>query len=201
MDYLKTIEYRVKPVSALKLIRNCSGCRRKTTYVSTNQFRVNANGNLVDIWLVYQCEKCKHTYNLTIFQRMRPNQIPEEKYTAFLENDEELALRCGTDLNLFKKNGAQIDFDQSEYQYEKTDKIPEDNGKSRNSHLDEKNIRLLIYNPYRLKIRIDKFLPGVLNLSRSQMKKLVQEERLCFEGTYLAEITEVIISDFPFSVM
>ncbi len=61
MDYLKTIEYRVKPVSALKIIRNCSGCGKKTTYVSTNQFRVNANGNLVDIWLVYQYEKIEGT--------------------------------------------------------------------------------------------------------------------------------------------
>lgn len=196
MDYLKTIEYRIKPVSALKIIRNCSGCGRKAVYESTGQFRVNANGNLVDIWLIYQCEKCRHTYNLTVFERMKSKRIPKEQYTAFLENDEELALRYGTDFNLFRKNGAQVDLERLEYQYEKMDKAPENAGNDQKDDVDQQDIRLVLYNPYRLKIRIDKILPELLNLSRSQMKKLIQEEKLYFTGTYAAEITEIKISHF-----
>lgn len=195
MDYLKTIEYRIKPMSALKITRNCSGCGRKTTYASTKQFRVNANGNLVDIWLIYQCEKCKHTYNLTIFERMKSKQMPKEQYAAFLENNEGLALRYGTDLNLFRKNGTQIDSKWLEYQYEKIGEFQEVARNELNSDAEKKDIRLVIHNPYRLKIRIDKILPELLNISRSQMKKLVQDGKISFAGTYAARTTEIIISE------
>lgn len=183
MDYLNTIEYRIKPTQALKIIRNCSGCGRKAFFVSTGQFRVNANGSLVDIWLVYQCEKCRHTYNLTIYERTKANKIAKEQYLAYLRNDEELALKCGTNLNLLKKNKAEADIDGLEYQYENV-KTEAKDGCS----------RIIIQNPYRLKVRIDRLLPELMGISRSQMKKMMQEGKICFEGTYLAETTEIIIN-------
>lgn len=183
MDYLNTIEYRIKPTQALKIIRNCSGCGRKTFFVSTGQFRVNANGNLVDIWLVYQCEKCRHTYNLTVYERTKAKKLAKEQYLAFLRNDEELALECGTNLDLLKRNKAETDINGLEYQYEKVEAEAKDGG-----------LRIIIQNPYRLKVRIDKLLPELMEISRSQMKKMVQEGKICFEGTYLAETTEIIIN-------
>lgn len=190
MDYLNTIEYRIKPTQALKIIRNCSGCGRKAFFVSTGQFRVNANGNLVDIWLVYQCEKCRHTYNLTIYERTKANKIAKEQYLAYLRNDAELALKCGTNLDLLKRNKAEADINGLEYQYEKVE--------SETSHPKRLNkdgcSRIIIQNPYRLKVRIDRLLPELMEISRSQMKKMVQEGKICFEGTYLAETTEIIIN-------
>ena len=170
MDYLNTIEYRIKPTQALKIIRNCSGCGRKAFFVSTGQFRVNANGNLVDIWLVYQCEKCRHTYNLTVCERTKAKKIAKEQYLAFLRNDEELALKCGTNLDLLKRNKAETDINRLEYQYEKV-KTEAKDGCS----------RIIIQNPYRLKVRIDRLLPELIGISRSQMKKMVQEGKICFE--------------------
>lgn len=46
---------------ACKIWYSCGGCRRKTEFVNTGRFRVNANGNRLDVWLIYQCERCKHT--------------------------------------------------------------------------------------------------------------------------------------------
>ncbi len=143
MDYLNTIEYRISPVRALKIARNCSGCGRKTFFVSTGQFRINANGSLVDIWLVYQCEK------------IDPKTLGAESAKVSVGS----ALSAETD------NGC---------------------------------VRIIIQNPYRMKVRIDKLLPELTKISRSQMKKLIQEEKICFAGTYLAERTEIILR-FPFS--
>ena len=196
MDYLNTIEYRVKPVSAYKIIRNCSGCGRKAEFVSTGQFRVNANGNLIDIWLVYQCGRCKHTYNLAIHERINPKRIPKERYRDFLANDQELALQCGTDLDLLKRNKAEPDKNGLEYQYEKQnvkDELRDDaENQGHNTAGHEKDICLVIHNPYRLKIRIDKILPELLGLNRSQVKKMVQEKEIRFQGTYLALKTEIL---------
>ena len=200
MDYLNTIEYSIRPTQALKIIRNCSGCGRKGLFVSTGQFRVNANGSLIDIWLVYQCEKCRHTYNLTVYERTKAKKIAKEQYLAFLRNDEEIALKCGTNLDLLKRNKAEADVNGLEYQYEKLEaRALQPEGSSEgdcNSPLaGEKDgcSRIIIQNPYRLKVRIDRLLPELIGISRSQMKNLIQEGKICFTGTYLAETTEIII--------
>ena len=75
---------------------------RKMHYRNTNKFRINANGNKLDVWLIYQCKKCKHTLNIPIYERVSPQKIPKELYEGFLANDEELALRYAADPALFK---------------------------------------------------------------------------------------------------
>lgn len=69
---------------------------------------VNANGKHVDVWLIYQCVKCKHTWNLTIYERKKINKISMEEYQQFLENDEELAYRYGNDIAFIKRSKAEF---------------------------------------------------------------------------------------------
>lgn len=199
MDYLRTIEYRIEPVSAYRIIRNCSGCGKKAAYVSIGQFRVNANGNRVDIWLIYQCEKCKHTYNLAIYERVSPNRISREKYRDFLGNDQELALQYGTDLDLLKRNKAEPDINGLEFRCKKEHtkkKLRKDAAdQEHNAAGHKEGVCLMIYNPYRLKIRVDRILPELLGLNRSQVKKMVQEKEIQFQGTYLALKTEILCAD------
>lgn len=83
MSYCKKI-YKIPPKTSYKIIRNCAGCGEKSDYINTERFRVNANGNKIDVWLIYQCEKCKYTYNLTVYERINPKLI-KEKYEKFPE--------------------------------------------------------------------------------------------------------------------
>lgn len=69
---------------------------------------MNANGNRVDVWLIYRCKKCKHSWNLSIYERKRPSKIKQEKYLLFLENDYELAEKYGRDIEFLKRNKAEI---------------------------------------------------------------------------------------------
>ena len=85
-----------------KIIHKCGRCGKKMIFVSTRRFRVNANKNKLDVWLIYQCKKCKHTLNIPIYERVSPQKIPGELYEGFLANDEELAVRYGSDAALLK---------------------------------------------------------------------------------------------------
>ena len=85
-----------------KIIHKCGRCGRKMIFVSTRRFRVNANKNRLDVWLIYQCKKCRHTLNIPIYERVLPQKIPKELYEGFLANDKELAIRYGSDAALFK---------------------------------------------------------------------------------------------------
>ena len=85
-----------------RVVHKCGHCGKKMTFISTRRFRVNANKNKLDVWLIYQCKKCKHTLNIPIYERVSPQKIPKELYEGFLANDEELALGYAADPALFK---------------------------------------------------------------------------------------------------
>ena len=86
-----------------KVVHRCARCGRKAVFINTGRFRVNANKNKLDVWLIYQCRRCRHTLNIPIYERVSPRKIPAELYEKFLANDEALAIQYGSELSLFKR--------------------------------------------------------------------------------------------------
>lgn len=172
--------YMLLPEEAYRILRNCPKCGSGSSFISTNNFRVNANGNRIDVWLIYQCEKCRHTYNLTIYERMKPSFLARDEYQAFLENDKELALKYGMNKGIFEANRAQIDATNIPYSLKKLK--------------EEEKPEFVIKNPYGLKIRTDKLLAEVLEISRSAAKELLKKEGTGLQS-YLGEETVL-----PFTV-
>ena len=179
-DILKS-EYTVVPEGSYKIIRNCAGCEHKSVYVNTGRFRVNANGNKVDVWLIYQCEKCRHTYNLTIWERVSPASIKDE-YDRFLGNDAALALQYGTDKSLFGRSKAQIDAEDMPYTLEPGQREAADG-------------KFVIHNPYELRIRSEKAAAEALHITRSAVKRLIADGKLTVPGGYLARENEFEVLD------
>ncbi len=168
MCYVRKYQYRIEPAESYKIIRNCSGCGKKSLYQNTNSFRVNANGNRVDIWLIYQCEQCKHTFNLEIYERIKPDDMNRTEYELFLINDRRLSDNFGIDKGLFARNRAIIDEKGLKYQIvtgtEKSVKIVDTNF--------VKGDLLEVDNPYGIKIRNEKVIAELMNISRSRAQKL-----------------------------
>ena len=167
MSYLKKIEYEIVLKDSFLVIRGCPKCGKKTHFKNTKKFRVNANGNKLDVWLIYQCEECKHTLNLAIYERKKVSSIPKKEYQCFLDNDEQLAEMYGKDIQLFRKNKADIDFDRLDYDFVKRHETMEYTDS-------EEEIMVTIDNPYQLKIAPERQIAMVLGLSRSQIKSLLE---------------------------
>ena len=166
MSYLKKIEYEITLKDSFWVVRNCPKCGRKTHYINTKKFRVNANGNKLDVWLIYQCAECKQTLNLAIYERRKASSIPREEYQCFLGNDEQLAERYGQSMQLFRENKADIDWGRLQYGIVKVhESIEGGEGRER--------ILVTVKNPDGLKIRLEKQIAMVLGLSRDQVKKLM----------------------------
>lgn len=176
MSYIKTIEYRVIPTQSFTVIRNCSGCGQKSRFNNTGKFRINANGSKLDVWLIYHCENCRHTYNLTIYERQKNTSIPADEYQRFLSNDEQLAEEYGKNFQLFQKNKAEIDSKNGNYELVKLQEL-----------IDEtvcgSQTVITIQNPYHLKIRPEKLAAEILGLSSSQVKKLITKEAVTIRST------------------
>lgn len=168
MSYLRKIEYEIVLKDSFLIIRNCPKCGRKSHYINTKKFRVNANGNKLDIWLIYQCAECKHTLNLAIYERKKASSITKEEYQCFLDNDEQLAERYGKDMQLFRTNKADIDFDRLHYGVIKLHETKEISGFG-------EQIIITVKNPNQMKIRSEKQIAMVLGLSRNQVKSLLEK--------------------------
>lgn len=187
MSYWKKIEYEIVPKESFAVIRGCAGCGRKTHFVNTGKFRVNANGNKLDVWLIYQCEICRHTFNLAIYERQSPSAIPKEEYERFLRNDEELAELFGRNLSLFQKNKAQVDHERLGYDIVKRNGgfpcgTAGNNSVWKDDVLEEmESILLTVHNPCGLKIRPEKLLANLLGLSRSQVQKMLRAGEIEWE--------------------
>ena len=99
---------RKQNADGIKVYHRCGGCGKKQEFVNSKKFRVNANGNNIDVWLIYRCKKCKHSWNLTIYERKNPNKIPTDLYELFLSNDENTAILYGNDIGFLKQNKAEF---------------------------------------------------------------------------------------------
>lgn len=166
MSYLKNLEWEITPVNSPIVKRNCAKCGKKTLFYSTEKFRVNANKNLIDIWLIFKCEKCKSTWNMTLYERINPQNICKEEYEKFLANDKELANAYGYDFCIYNRNKAELIMDSMEYRV---------NAKELEYNQKENQIELKILCKYPLKIRVDKLLSQQLSYSRSQIEDLYQK--------------------------
>ena len=103
-----SIQQEVEKANGIRVFQRCGGCGKKQEFLNSGKFRVNANGNNVDVWLIYRCKKCKHSWNLTIYERIKPGKIPAELFEAFQTNDAETAAAYGRNNDFLKKNNAEI---------------------------------------------------------------------------------------------
>lgn len=169
MSYLRKFEYQVIPEESYTVLRHCPICGTKSTYINSNNFRVNANGNRIDVWLIYHCRKCKYTYNLTIFERLQKDALSQQQYKNFMENDKELAMKYGVDKSIFAKNKAEIDKNGMRYQTQLKTSPTLDPDEPINFREGDS---IELENPCSLKLRPDKILAEILNISRSKAVQL-----------------------------
>lgn len=160
--------YRIIPKHSWRILRKCAGCGIKMSYESTDCFRVNANGRMLDVWLIYQCPKCRHTYNLPIYERVKPESLDVEEYQRFLRNDADLAMEYAMSKRILGRSKAEIDYESMEY-----DTIHV----SAQEHTGDAD-SMKIENPYEIKIRLERVLAEITGISRSKINKHIKTGKI-----------------------
>lgn len=188
MSYLKKYQWELGPINLPIVRRNCPKCNEKASYINTERFRVNANKSNIDVWLIYQCEKCKSTWNMTIYERTKSCDINKYEYEKFLSNDKELAREYAFNLSIYNKNKAEVILEDVNYEliqkkletcYIKETPTPNVAGVS-DSHkkqvsgslLNENELVIEIVCKYPIEQRVDKLLSDELGFSRSKIKNM-----------------------------
>jgi hypothetical protein len=180
IEMQNTYIWKVIPSNQPTVIRYCPKCGSLSEYESSQNFRVNANQNLIDIWLIYQCEKCKSTWNMEILSRMNSGVIEKDLYLKFLKNDQELARQYAFDIAVHTKNRSNLSFANIIY-----DII----GSKISLTSQKENFLIEFACEYPLDIRLDRILSRQLGISREQIKKLGKAGKISGEGN--KDITKV----------
>lgn len=164
MSCLKKHQWELVPENLPVVKRNCPKCNEKTNYISSEKFRVNANKNNLDIWLIYNCEKCKSTWNMTIYERVKPHSINKHEYEKFLSNDRELAREYAFNLGVYSKNKAEVILDNINYKLIQRE--------SEAYYIKENEFVIEVACRYPIEVRVDKLLSDALGVSRSKIKDM-----------------------------
>src|ERR1700760_161448 len=74
------------PLVALR----CPNCRSGSATVGDGRFRVNANGKLLDVWLLGRCVSCDRTSKLTVHERVPVRSLDPARLGGYHASDPEL---------------------------------------------------------------------------------------------------------------
>lgn len=154
-------QWELIPSSLPVVIRSCPKCGNASNYICSGNFRVNANQSSLDVWLIYQCGKCKSTWNMEILSRTKVKAIDKDLYHKFISNDPELARQYAFDPAIHSHHKLSVNYDEIEYEIQ--GKVPE---------LGNAQCRIDITSPCSIDLRLDALLSRQLGLSREKIKNL-----------------------------
>ncbi len=157
------------------VLKNCPKCGCQSAFLCSSNFRVNANQNHIDVWLIYLCQKCSSTWNMEILSRRDRRTIDKELYDKFLHNDPELARHYAFDPGIHTRNKAVMDYGSLMYEVQGNNiSLPE---------LKEA-VEIEIICKHTIDLRLDKLLGRMFQLSRGQIKRLEAQNRICVEDSH-----------------
>lgn len=164
MSCLKKYQWELVPENLPIIKRSCSKCNEKTNYINSEKFRINANKNSIDIWLIFKCEKCKSTWNMTIFERIKPYSISKNEYVKFLSNDKKLVREYAFNSSIYCKNKAEVILEHMKYRLVQR--------KLETYDIKENELVIEFVCKYPIELRVDKLLSDILGISRSKIKDM-----------------------------
>jgi hypothetical protein len=85
---------------------DCSGTRHRPS----GKFRVNANGKLLDVWLLLCCAGCGRTSKVPVHERLHVQSLADARRMAYEANDLAVVRELTMSASLAAKNGYQLDW-------------------------------------------------------------------------------------------
>ncbi len=88
----------------------CADCRSQSATTGAGRFRVNANGKLLDVWLLVRCVSCDRTSKLTVHERAPVSSLDPAEIHGYLLNDPDLVASRLLDPLLARRNRFTLDW-------------------------------------------------------------------------------------------
>ncbi|NYH53576.1 hypothetical protein HNR06_003165 [Nocardiopsis arvandica] len=89
----------------------CVDCPSGRAATGDGRFRVNANGKLLDVWLLVNCVSCDRTGKLTVHDRVAVRSLPADLLAGYTANAPALVADTLLDPSTARRNRFTLDWD------------------------------------------------------------------------------------------
>jgi len=177
----------VKELGLPAIVKACVSCRL-TRHHATGKFRVNANGKVIDVWMLIRCEQCGRTSKIPVHERVDVQALVRERLLLFEGNDRSIVRDLAMDGMLAAQAAYRFDWTGT---WKLETAMPSERGREGPGPL-EVIVRFELPVP----IRVEKLLMTGLGLSRSVVRDMAASGRVRLPVAIDAKASE----DFAFFV-
>jgi hypothetical protein len=105
----RTALWVIKELGLPAIVKACVSCR-SARHHPTGKFRVNANGKLLDVWMLICCEQCGRTSKIPVHERSHVRALDRALRLRFENNDPAMIRDLAMDADLAGQAGYQLDW-------------------------------------------------------------------------------------------
>ena len=157
-----SVLWRASPATPPRPIRHCATCGVARSFWSSGKVRLNANGRLLDAWLIYKCETCARTWNRPLIERTPVSAIVPADLQAMQTSAPDWVERREFDLAGLARHAKHL-ATESAIRVTLVGSPPP-------QHWAE--AELVIEAPVPVAQRVDRFLAAALGLPRTQLRQM-----------------------------
>jgi hypothetical protein len=160
--------WAVRQCALPTVVRPCPDCSG-TRHHPSGKFRVNANGKLLDVWLLLLCAACGQTSKVPVHERVHVSSLEPARRVAYEINDPAVVRELAMSASLAAKNGYRLDWAgtwelQTDMPFYTLD--------------DPEPLKALVGFELPAPVRVERLLMLGLGLSRGTVRKLVADGRI-----------------------
>ncbi len=160
--------WAVRQCALPTVVRPCPECSG-TRHHPSGKFRVNANGKLLDVWLLLHCAGCGQTSKVPVHERVHVGSLDPARRVAYEANDPAVVRELAMSASLAAKNGYRLDWTGT---WELRTDMP--------FYVldDPEPLKVLVGFELPAPVRVERLLMLGLGLSRAVVRRLVADGRI-----------------------
>ncbi|GAA1233410.1 hypothetical protein GCM10009665_24620 [Kitasatospora nipponensis] len=109
MNTDRKARWAVRQSALPTVVRPCPDCSG-TRHRPSGKIRVNANGKLLDVWLLLSCAGCDRTSKVPVHERVHVSTLEPARREAYENNDPSVVWELTMSAALAAKNGYRLDW-------------------------------------------------------------------------------------------
>jgi hypothetical protein len=158
----------VRELGLPAIVKPCTSCR-STRHHPTGKFRVNANGKLLDVWLLVCCDLCGGTSKIPVHERIHVRALENSRLVMYQNNDFAAVRELAMSASLAGRSKYRLDWSG-------TWRLETDAPFSALEELAP--ITVLVRFELPAPIRVEKLLMLGFGLSRARLRRMVAEDHI-----------------------
>ncbi|MEU1423549.1 DUF1062 domain-containing protein [Kitasatospora sp. NPDC005751] len=150
------------------IVRPCPDCY-STRHRPSGKIRVNANGKLLDVWLLLSCAGCDRTSKVPVHERVHVSSLEPARRVAYETNDPAVVRELTISAALAAKTGYRLDWTGTWGLETRTPLYALD---------DLTPLRVLVTFELPAPVRVERLLALGLGLSRARIRRMLGDGRI-----------------------